>query len=64
MQPSSQLSPSTVKATKIIFFSELYSSKLIRKIKIPRPLSQATASNSSNVFTSISPLSEGRAGEA
>jgi hypothetical protein len=44
---------------------KLYSSPLIEKIKIPRPLvSQATASNTQNIF-SFSLLSpEGRAGEA
>jgi hypothetical protein len=34
------------------------------KLKIPRPLSQATTSNHHNVFTFTLPLSEGRAGEA
>jgi hypothetical protein len=34
------------------------------EIKIPRPLSQATASNHANIFTFTLPLSEGRTGEA
>jgi hypothetical protein len=37
-----------------------YTSTLFQKIKIPRPLSQAPASNHPNVFTSTLPLSEWR----
>jgi hypothetical protein len=37
---------------------------LIREIKIPQPLSQATASNHSKVFTFTILLREGRTGEA
>jgi hypothetical protein len=60
---SSKLSSLAVKATKITF-SKLCSSPLIQKIKIPRPLSQATASNHPNAFTFTLLLSEGRASEA
>jgi hypothetical protein len=37
---------------------------LIQKTKIPRALSQATASNRPNVFSFTRPLLEGREGEA
>jgi hypothetical protein len=41
-----------------------YSTTLIQKIKIPRPLSQATSSNHPNAFTFTLHLSQRRAGEA
>jgi hypothetical protein len=37
------------------YLSKLFSSPLIQKIKIPRPLSQVTISNHSSVLTSLSP---------
>jgi hypothetical protein len=45
-------------------FFQIIQWTLIQKIKIPRPLSQATACNESNAFTFTLPLSEGRTGEA
>jgi hypothetical protein len=39
-------------------------STLIKKIKIPRPLSQATVSNHCNIYTFILVLTEGQAGKA
>jgi hypothetical protein len=44
--------------------SELCHPILIKKSKIPRPLSQAAVSNHFNVFTFTLPLSEGRTSEA
>jgi hypothetical protein len=45
------------------YFSESHNLTLIDKFKIPRPLSQATASNHTNIFTLMLPLS-GQEGEA
>jgi hypothetical protein len=58
---SSKLNPISVKVTR--FFFQNYNSTLIQKIKIPRPLSQVSASNRSNIFTFTLISSEGRAGE-
>jgi hypothetical protein len=44
--------------------SKLCNSPLIQKIEILRPLSEANTSNHLNIFTSILPFSERRAGEA
>jgi hypothetical protein len=57
-----RVSALAVKTTKAIF-SKLYFDAN-SEIKILWPLSQATASNHSNAFTSTLLLSEGRAGEA
>jgi hypothetical protein len=46
------------------YLYNLCSPPFIQKTKIPRALSQATASDRHNVFTFTRPLSEGRAGEA
>jgi hypothetical protein len=54
MQP-----PPQFKFTNYLY--KLRNSTLPQKTKIPRPLSQATASNHHNVFMSTLPLSEGRA---
>jgi hypothetical protein len=46
------------------YFSKLHNLTLIQKIKTPRPLSQATTSNHSDVFTFILPLPKRLPGEA
>jgi hypothetical protein len=43
--------------------SRLFNWPLIQESKIPRPLSQATASSRPNVFTFTLPLLQGRTGE-
>jgi hypothetical protein len=45
------------------YLSKLYSSTLIQKTRIPRPLSQASSSLHPNVFIFILPLTGGQAGD-
>jgi hypothetical protein len=54
----------SVSLSFMLYLSNLCYLMLVQKPKIPRPLSQATASNRPNVFTFTPPLSKGRAGEA
>jgi hypothetical protein len=53
-----KLNRSAVEAYKVFF--HIMQLTIYAKIKIPQPLSQATISNYSNVFISMSPFSEGR----
>jgi hypothetical protein len=61
---SSELSPITVKATKIIFLNYTVGNSFIKSNFCAWSLSQATACNDSNAFTFTLPLPEGRSGDA